>query len=385
MHNEIPWDHLKGNETAILGNGAFAVENVRTVLEYGGQKAWLVTRRKNLPCPRFCCWFVHQTVKPISARLLLNSFEKMYTLAGFGDPWEYHAVHANAERTNCTIIQASRFGIADVTFLAQMYDKLEYVEDTVKRMSDKTLHLKSGRKLHNITNVIKALGLIGDYEIDRMHKIKEMVGMWVDADVRRPICMDVVGMHASMFTNMSGGQGMYSQTHTMSYFLYHPKEYQLLELNDVIGALPKRKADEWRPAYIYDIKYSTQAGIVIAGATPGIDRMFARRGIQNPDNFKHDLYMRVAPVDQFLEECIKSWDEYQAAWHAQGNTTPYVPYPYNAADYTKYYDDNEEEWVRKMAKGQQQQEDASNFISAAFREQDERNARLARSQSPMRG
>lgn len=64
-----------------------------------------------------------------------------------GDPWKYSAVHASADRQNVSIIQNSRFGIGDVTFLAVAYGKLEYVEDTVKRMSRSTLHLNGGGKL----------------------------------------------------------------------------------------------------------------------------------------------------------------------------------------------------------------------------------------------
>ena len=62
MGDEFIYDdgRLSGTNVAILGNGAFAVENVRTCIEFGTKKVFLVTRRKNLASPRVPCWFVHQ-------------------------------------------------------------------------------------------------------------------------------------------------------------------------------------------------------------------------------------------------------------------------------------------------------------------------------------
>jgi len=125
MNNDIPFDNLEGKCTAILGNGAFAVENIRTCVEYGASKVYLVTRRRNLALPRLACWFCHQAITPVPATMLLNIMETMYSACGWGDPWGYHAVYGSRERAVCTIKSNSRFGIGDVTFLATATGRCE--------------------------------------------------------------------------------------------------------------------------------------------------------------------------------------------------------------------------------------------------------------------
>merc|ERR1712151_690951 len=152
-------------------------------------------------------------------------FEPMYELCGFGDPWSFRSVHASSDRQKVHIMQNSRFGIGDVTFLAVAWGKCEFVEDTLKRVTRHTLHLTGGRKLQEVTIILKSLGLLGDYAVDRLHKMKQMVGSFCDGDWRRVILIDATGMNAANFATFSTGIGTKGFVTCFKYLHDYPKEF----------------------------------------------------------------------------------------------------------------------------------------------------------------
>mmetsp|Transcript_34507 Transcript_34507/g.80134 ORF Transcript_34507/g.80134 Transcript_34507/m.80134 type:complete len:702 (+) Transcript_34507:56-2161(+) len=324
MNDDIPFDFLEGSRAAILGNGAFAVENIRTCCEYGVEKVYLVTRRKNLPSPRLTCWFVHQSLIPVPAGMVLNSMKEMFGKCGFGDPWDYHSVYASKDRSHCTIISNSRFGIGDVTFLAVAWGRCEYVVDLCKRLSYHTIHLESGKRLDNVTNIIKALGLIGDWNCDRFHKIKQMIGTWPNGDYRRIIFCDPLGMHAANFSTFSTGIGSYTQSMKDKYMLDHPGDIESMIHGGIMDVLPVNKVDlnRDRPAHQYDSKYQMSCAIIVEGSCPKMSMTCA--GV---DEYMHKMLWAVNPLDRYYAECKNSWDQYQEDWWKQGFQHEYVPYP----------------------------------------------------------
>eukprot|EP00434_Breviolum_minutum_P034925 symbB.v1.2.030916.t1/scaffold3532.1/size54609/2 len=84
--NDFDYNQTTGKRTGILGHGAFAVENLRTCLEYSCQQVYMICRRKNLSCPRVVSWLINQTVTPLTGPLTMRSFMPAYNLIGF-DPW----------------------------------------------------------------------------------------------------------------------------------------------------------------------------------------------------------------------------------------------------------------------------------------------------------
>jgi len=336
MNDDTPYDKLKGSTIAILGNGAFAVENARTCLECEGVKAYIVTRRKNLASPRMPCWFVHQGPIPCPGGFVLKMFEAMYEHVGFGDPWQYWSVHANAERTNVSIIQNSRFGIGDVTFLMVAWGLLEYVVGTVKRFSRHTLHISNGEKLEGVTVVLKALGLLGDYSVDKLHNMKEMVGAFCAGDWRRMLQHDATGMNAANFTTFSTGIGTTDFTITYKYLYDYPKEWYRCEANSILKQLPKHKEEPEidKPACVVDVKFAMVAGVVLDGMLPKLQPSKAWFS-----DYKHEMYHKSHNTERALEVALHEWDKYQKNWKDRGIKHDYVPYPYTKEIVATWFED----------------------------------------------
>merc|ERR1719401_2243627 len=261
-------------------------------------------------------------------------FKPMFEISGMGDPWEYWSVHAPADRSRATIIQNSRFGIGDVTFLALIYKKCEYLETTLKRCSRHTLHLHNGDRLEETTCLIKSTGLLGDWEVDRLHKMKEVVGSFCAGDYRRVIQIDPTGMNAANFTTFSTGIGTWGNMIQMKYIHDFPKEYNRVVGMGLLQQLPRNKGDEKldKPSYVVDVKFAMVGGIVLSGMCPKLQEMDAPSG-----PYKYELYHRCHGTDRCLKDATADWDKYQKAWKDEGSTHEYVPYPYTRAMIEEYF------------------------------------------------
>jgi hypothetical protein len=318
---EYDYSSATGNDVCIVGSGAFAVENVRTLVEFSARKIYMVCRRKTMSMPRLTSWYINQSAQFISAVLTLECAAPMYDLIGV-DQWSYYCVYANEARTTCTMRQKSRFGIGDVYFLGMYYELVDHVVDDIKRVSSHKIHLISGRNLENIQSMLKLLGFNGEFENDRLIKLKELYGWWANKDFKRYIVAEPLGVDANNFGGTSFSPGAIMWAEEQIYFLHYPKDF--IPCMEGMG-MPTHVADESidRPAYVVEARHGALIGITLGAMVPGI----AERGnVTGP--LKRERMWQINPLEKFMECCRKEWDHWSKIIQDSGYTKPHPPYPY---------------------------------------------------------
>jgi hypothetical protein len=329
MFDEVDYSCLPGKNVVVVGHGAFAVENVRTCCEFGCAKAYMVCRRKNIACPRVVSWMANRSLNPLTCVEFLNFMKPMYDLLGW-DVWTYYAVNANEKRTTCMITQKARFGIGDIYFLSQYMGKLEVIEEKggIKKLSKSTVHLDSGRKIENVGVILKLLGFIGEMENDRLMKIKEMEGFWVNGDPRRYLVAEPVSVMASNMGGTSLSPGALDWAYTGLYFVNYPVDF--VTGAQAMGMLPKHGADMSdegtpRPAYVVDARHGTQTAMAVGMYAPHLSKEKENHGVVKA--VKHRI---CHPVEKFITAAKEDWDHYAQKFIKEGFGTdvPYPTYPF---------------------------------------------------------
>lgn len=337
MFNEIDYGKLAGENVTIVGHGAFAVENIRTCCEFETAKIFLVCRRANLCCPRVVSMGANRSLMPLSNARFMQMMEPMYKIAGL-DPWGYHSVSTNVARTNVQITQKARFGIGDVYFLTLYMGKCELIVDegAVKRLSRHTVHLCNGRKL-DCKGVLKLLGLVGEMDIDRLLKIKEMLGFWVNGDPRMYVVAEPVSVMCTQMGGTSMSPGAYSWSIQGLYFFDYPRD--LIDGAMGQGMLPKHKSDTTddktpRPCYVVDARHGTSTGMAVGMLTPGLAAYERDSGF-----IKAARYRLCHPLKKFMAQAKEDWDYYAQKFLDEGfgKEKPYPDYPYTAGSFTDMY------------------------------------------------
>mmetsp|Transcript_24640 Transcript_24640/g.56883 ORF Transcript_24640/g.56883 Transcript_24640/m.56883 type:complete len:678 (-) Transcript_24640:33-2066(-) len=332
------YSHVVGKTVVIHGHGAFTMENIRTCLEYGSKKMYVLCRKMNLTCPRAVSWFINQSNPPIPAAHILDCLQDAYMKHIHIDPWTLHSVQGNAARSTAHIKQKTRFGIGDVYFLSSAYGLMELKIGNIKRCSYKTLHLEDGSKLE-CDCVLKCTGCLADWKVDKLLKIREMRHNWVNGDFRRCVTGEADGIDASSFASTTAGPGYYQLPKAMIHFWDCPAEYYQVIESGLYDQLPVHKAGEPNeefPAYFFGAKHAANGGIMLAGACP-----LMRTKMQGDDDYKNFIEMHCIPLERIIKDAKEDWEHYEKHIRDKGmvpKDAPYVPYLYDEAYWKEQFE-----------------------------------------------
>lgn len=321
MFDETDYGDVTEQPVAIVGFGAFAVENIRTCVEHGASQIYLVCRRKNLTMPRMVSWWINSSLYPISAADVLAAMEPVYKWVG-DDPWTYYSVITDAARKNVTIHQKARFGIGDIYFLSRFYGKTEVVVGAVNKLTRHTMHLDTGRKLH-VKAILKLLGFVGEWSVDKLLQLKSLVGMWVDGDYRRFTISEFPTTHAQRFGGTSLSTGAITWCYAHMYSLNFPKEHAKMLAT---GLIPTHKPDvkSDTPGYVLDARLGASVMIAISSACPA---MMDAPGVG--DQFKRERQWGTHSLAQIQKEAEEDWMRYCDMFRKEGDERPIPPYPFS--------------------------------------------------------
>merc|ERR1719330_2165690 len=260
------------------------------------------------------------------------------------DPWSYHSVQANEKRTTCQITQKARFGIGDIYFLSIYMGKCEVIVDPagVKRLTKGEVHLAGGRKLQ-CSAILKLLGLVGELENDRLLKIRELVGFWVNGDCRRYIVSEPLSVMCSQMGGTSLSPGAYVWGLEGLHFIEYPQDFS--SGPEASGMLPKHKPDltdehSPRPAYVVDARHGTTTAMAVGMFSESIQEVEQAAGFVKA--VRHRL---CHPIRKFLAQAKEDWDHYARKMLEGGFGTdrPYPDYPYDCAWVNKLYAEHMED------------------------------------------
>merc|ERR1712154_210772 len=166
----------------------------------------------------------------------------MYDLVGF-DVWSAHSVKTDANRSFAHLSQRTVFGVTDVYFLAGYYGLMDVIVDEIKRITPGCAHTKKGKKI-KCEVIIKAVGTVPSFKMDKTLGLKELHGLWVNSDPLRSVVVNAMYVEARNFGSFSSEPYYGSCVPMVCYFVDYPGDYEVLK-----NALPVNKPGE-RPGHV---------------------------------------------------------------------------------------------------------------------------------------
>jgi len=320
--NKPDYTQVAGKDTVIIGHGAFAIENVRTCLEYDCHKMTVLCRRRNITAPKPISWCVTSMASPMPGPVMMDAIQKAYDLIDW-DVWGAYSVTTDAKRSYCRVDQGTMFGVTDVYFICGYYGLMDVVVGDVKRLTYQCIHLKTNKKIH-CEALLKTVGVRGSNEVDKMLGLKELVGFWVNGDPWMPCITNTLFVQASNFAGYSIGPGVAGEVDTILWFADYPQDFM-----QVKGLLPVHNAKNnpisGNSLYVYTAQHSTNTSMV-CGSIPGLALNLAVSG-----SLKWKKQQRMHSIDDFLKECRAEWDMYSDMCmnNPASRDRPRPAYPYS--------------------------------------------------------
>lgn len=329
-----------GKTCILYGHGAFTIENVRTLVEQRCKKVIIMCRKRNLCGMKVVSWMVGYSEVPMPGTVVLEAMKKIYDLVGF-DPWDAHCVKTDAKRTFAHLSQRTVFGVTDVYFLAGYYGLMEVVEDEIKRLGPNKAYTKKGKELE-CEVVLKAIGTVPDFAIDKMLGLKELVGMWVNGDPLRPCSCNAMYVEARNFGSFSSGPAFAGAVVACTYFIDYPGDFDAVR-----EQLPINKPGE-RPGYVPTSAHMGPTMTTIGQNLPHLGSLMGQM-----DSLKAQRQRKIHPPDKYIEECKAEWRMYIDYFKENGmvDDRPEPEYPYTADMVDKWLLKSEEQWLARLQRG----------------------------------
>uniref|UniRef100_A0A7S4Q910 FAD/NAD(P)-binding domain-containing protein n=1 Tax=Alexandrium monilatum TaxID=311494 RepID=A0A7S4Q910_9DINO len=327
--NRADFSQVADKVTTIVGHGAFAIENVRTCLEFDCAKMVVLCRRRNITAPKPVSWLVTQHPVPIPGPVMMEALCDAYKLLEW-DPWTAYSVTTDAKRSKCRIDQGTMFGVTDVYFAAGYYGLMDIVIGDVKKLSFQCIQLKNGKKIQ-CEVILKTVGVRGDYQTDKILGLKELVGYWVNGDQLFPAITNSLFVQASNFAGFSIGPGLAGSVEQILWFVDFPMDFEMIR-----GTLPRHNKEnnviKGNALYVYSAAHAASTAIM-AGQVPGLGLAAGVMG-----TLKHVKQRIAHPVEPFIRECTAEWEMYCDMCLANPNCKdkPRPPYPYTVESLERY-------------------------------------------------
>merc|ERR1719469_254164 len=129
------------------------------------------------------------------------------------------------------------------------------------------MHLRTLKKI-TCKAILKTVGVRGDYEMDKILGLKELVGYWVNGDKLMPCITNSLFVMAKNFGGFSIGPGLGPSVTAILWFLDFPMDFEMIK-----DVLPKHnKANNkitGNALYVYPASHAATTGLLLGGV-PGL-------------------------------------------------------------------------------------------------------------------